>query len=444
MSPGRVSGKSFFYEKMNVKANQALKSKEEEKSNFPENVKEKTEKEPSDEALAKRDEPKSGTSVQVNYSYGRASTMMRLCQDGRVQIDAMLECALKNISYSESDYVKAYVAEGFTLKAKVSIDEHMVYIEQKNEDGSLNAYEVNPLKVSKDTKNPVEQMAVEAWERAKDMWNDGMFSEIQEEAGTEDGEEEQKLQTLAEALEEFQEYVKKRIKEGPPKIQIGGSEFSQEEWEKLIRKMEKAIDIYKTELRKKIQELKEKAAKQIGAGSATENQSLKETAEGDSESEKTKGPEVSETEAIEDTKESEVSEAEAIEGTVEYAQRGTGFLARISGVQKAPYSYLADETGTIVYKGVHFTCDDKKQQICLGDMSNPNRVLNIPLSEGGVLRVNQDNLGDLVKAIDMFSPEDIARILKAIAKFKKVENMELEIEDMKSKGPAGAAQGASE
>ena len=96
----------------------------------------------------------------------------------------------------------------------------MVYIEQKNEDGSLNAYEVNPLKVSKDTKNPVEQMAVEAWERAKDMWNDGMFSEIQEEAGTEDGEEEQKLQTLAEALEEFQEYVKKRIKEGPPKIQI--------------------------------------------------------------------------------------------------------------------------------------------------------------------------------------------------------------------------------
>ena len=194
--------------------------------------------------------------------------------------------------------------------------------------------------------------------------------------------------------------------------------------------MDKAIDIYKTELRKKIQELKEKAAKQIGAGSATENQSLKETAEGDSESEKTKGP--------------EVSEAEAIEGTVEYAQRGTGFLARISGVQKAPYSYLADETGTIVYKGVHFTCDDKKQQICLGDMSNPNRVLNIPLSKGGVLRVNQDNLGDLVKAIDMFSPEDIARILKAIAKFKKVENMELEIEDMKSKGPAGAAQGASE
>ena len=287
-------------------------------------------------------------------------------------------------------------------------------------------------------------MAVEAWERAKDMWNDGMFSEIQEEAGTEDGEEEQKLQTLAEALEEFQEYVKKRIKEGPPKIQIGGSEFSQVEWEKLIRKMDKAIDIYKTELRKKIQELKEKAAKQIGAGSATENQSLKETAEGDSESEKTKGPEVSETEAIEDTKESEVSEAEAIEGTVEYAQRGTGFLARISGVQKAPYSYLADETGTIVYKGVHFTCDDKKQQICLGDMSNPNRVLNIPLSKGGVLRVNQDNLGDLVKAIDMFSPEDIARILKAIAKFKKVENMELEIEDMKSKGPAGAAQGASE
>lgn len=430
MSPGRVSGKTFFYEKRNITANQNLKSKEEEKSDFPENVKEKAAREPENEGLAKGDAPRSSTSVQMDYSYGRASTAMRIRQDGRLHMDAVLECALRKISYSESDYVKAYTAEGFTLKAKVSADRHMVYIEQKNEDGSQKAYEVNPLKVSKDTEDPVEQMALEAWERARDMWNGGLFSEIKDEAVGSDGDEEQELQTLEEALAEFHEFVKRRIKEGPPKIQIGGSEFSQKEWEQLIRKIDKAIDVYKTELREKIRKLKEQASEHLAPGGAAEKKSLQETAEGDAGSEKASGP--------------EISEREAIEGTAEYAQRGTGFLARLSGEKKAPYSYLADESGTIAYKGVFFVCDDKKQQICLGDMSNPNRVLNIPLSKGGVLRVNQDNLGDLVKAIDMFSPEDIARILKAIAQFKKVKNMDLEIEEMKSKSPVGEAQGASE
>lgn len=77
-------------------------------------------------------------------------------------------------------------------------------------------------------------------------------------------------------------------------------------------------------------------------------------------------------------------------------------------------------------------------------MSNPNNVLNIPLSKGGVLRVNRDSIGDLVKAIDMFSPQDIARILRVIAQDKKIQDMELEIKEAKSEDPSNAGQGSAE
>lgn len=92
---------------------------------------------------------------------------------------------------------------------------------------------------------------------------------------------------------------------------------------------------------------------------------------------------------------------------------------------KAPYQYLADENHVITYKGVAFVCNSEKQELCLGDMSNPKEVLDIPLSGGGVLRVNRDNIGALAKAIEMFSPEDIGRIMQAIAEdthFKKKQN----------------------
>ncbi len=99
---------------------------------------------------------------------------------------------------------------------------------------------------------------------------------------------------------------------------------------------------------------------------------------------------------------------------------------------KAPYQYLADENNVITYKGVVFVCNSEKQELCLGDMSNPKAVLDIPLSGGGVLRVNRDNIGALAKAIEMFSPEDIGRIMQAIAEdthFKKKQN---EIEEEKT------------
>lgn len=67
-------------------------------------------------------------------------------------------------------------------------------------------------------------------------------------------------------------------------------------------------------------------------------------------------------------------------------------------------------------------------------MSNPKNVINIPLSKGGCLRVNRDNIGDLAKAISMFSSEDIGRIMRAIAQDKKAQEVEWELEVSKRGG----------
>lgn len=387
-----VNGKSYFYEKMNRSSQKSQNPKE----LFSGNLKEIAEKD-SEENINSRTEVKSGATVQMDYFYSKAASALWLQQNGKVGMGAVFECESRFIETSESDCVKVYAALGFTLKAQVRAEEHRVYVEQKNEDGTYQAYEVNPLLLSEDTKDPIEQIAAEAWEKARDLWNGGVFTEWkpQETEETEEGTEKDFVQMLA----EFHEFVKKRIKEGPPKIQIGGAEFSEEEWKQLLKKIDKDIDAYKEELRERVRKRNEAAAAKKAMGSAAE----------------------------------EVGSLQSLSGS---KQSGSSFLARLSGEKKAPYSYLKDESGNIVYKGVTFVCDDKKQQLCLGDMSNPNNVLNIPLSKGGILRVNRDNIDDLVKAIDMFSPEDITRILRAIAQDKRVRDIDREIEEMHYENPS--------
>jgi len=99
--------------------------------------------------------------------------------------------------------------------------------------------------------------------------------------------------------------------------------------------------------------------------------------------------------------------------------------------EEVPYGYLAKD-GVIQYNGVTFTCDYQTNSLCLGDVSDKKNTLVIPLSEGGCLKVNRDNLEDLQKAIGMFSPEDINLILRAIAKDNKAREMEQELEDTAS------------
>lgn len=99
------------------------------------------------------------------------------------------------------------------------------------------------------------------------------------------------------------------------------------------------------------------------------------------------------------------------------------------GSKGAPYQHLADENNIIEYEGVIFVCNSEKQELCLGDMSNPADVLDIPLSGGGVLRVNRNNIGSLAKAIGMFSPEDVGRIMRAVSQDAHCRKKQAEIDE---------------
>ena len=125
----------------------------------------------------------------------------------------------------------------------------------------------------------------------------------------------------------------------------------------------------------------------------------------------------------------ERSEAEKIYQAV--STGGENPARNIRQAAKVPYGYLAKD-GMITYNGVTFVCDERTNSICLGDMTDKKNVLNIPLSGGGHLKVHRDNLGDLSKAIGMFSPEDVNRILRAIALDTKLQSMQQELDDMEN------------
>jgi hypothetical protein len=160
-------------------------------------------------------------------------------------------------------------------------------------------------------------------------------------------------------------------------FQIGGASYTQTEWDKLLSKVDANID----EIKEEQEEEKEEYIQ-------------------------------------------EYYEKETIKRNV--------FMEKINGTYKesVPYGYL-EQDGLITYNSVTFVCDDRSNSICLGDMSNSNDVITIPLSDGGCLKVNRDNIGDLSKAISMFSPEDVNRILRAIADDNKAQKELQEIEDEK-------------
>lgn len=95
---------------------------------------------------------------------------------------------------------------------------------------------------------------------------------------------------------------------------------------------------------------------------------------------------------------------------------------------KVPYAEL-EKNGVIEYNGVAFVCDEQNGATCLGDMSNPNEVLSIPLENGGSLMVNRNSIGALGQAIGMFSAQDIGRIMRAIAQDAKIHSTQKEMED---------------
>ena len=111
--------------------------------------------------------------------------------------------------------------------------------------------------------------------------------------------------------------------------------------------------------------------------------------------------------------------------------RGVRLNRRIEGKDKVPYGEMAED-GVIEYNGVVFVCDYDHNRLTLGDTSNEKDCINIPLSGGGSLLVNRTNINALSKAIGMFSPEDVNRILRALAQDKKIREMEKELDDMEN------------
>ena len=111
------------------------------------------------------------------------------------------------------------------------------------------------------------------------------------------------------------------------------------------------------------------------------------------------------------------------------SQRVKELLTEKSGGSlNVPYGYLA-KNGMIEYNGVIFVCDDQHNAICLGDMTDPKDVITIPLTKGGTLKVNRNSVNDLSKAISMFSPEDIRRIMEAIATDTRCRQMQQEMDE---------------
>lgn len=93
-----------------------------------------------------------------------------------------------------------------------------------------------------------------------------------------------------------------------------------------------------------------------------------------------------------------------------------------------PYEELVNKDGVISYNGVTFTPDYNTHSICLGDMSKEENIITIPLTGGGNLKVNRNNLDSLAKAIGMFSPEDVKKIMHAITIDAKAQKVKTEVE----------------
>lgn len=310
------------------------------------------------------------------YAYQKAASANPVKETENVVSTAASETVVRNLSYAESDAVVVDVLGGCTMKAKADVAGRSVYIEVKTEAGEVKAYEVDPFHVPRGTENPMEALALTCYRKAAAETASAEQEDTQtaendnSEAGTVvDGEKDENADGSIQVpgAEKAERYAYK-----PQYI----SEMTNEEWEALLKKTDVEIESAKELSRLHKEEMEEKA------------------------------------------------EERAIDRRSRLQSRLDG-----TGQKYVPYSYMADENGVIEYKGVVFQCDYETGALCLGDMSKESKVLTIPLSEGGCLKVNRDNIGQLASAIGMFSPEDVNRILRAIAQDARVRQAEQELDE---------------
>lgn len=217
--------------------------------------------------------------------------------------------------------------------------------------------------------------------------------------------------------------------EGTPKTI---AEFSEKEWERLLGKVDSAIENYKEDLEQRKQEALEKQQEQrefyiLGTAAKEEQQFEQSVMLGGSFR-------VMRFMNIDSVGQNSLEEPKQpdIEDTVKHITAEEAINKLLGKGGQAPYSAMADENGVVEYKGVVFQCDYDKNRLCLGDVSDTKKCITVPLEGGGCLVFNRNNIDDLVKAIGMFSPADINRIMRAIAQDAKVRQTQIEIEDQTS------------
>ncbi len=206
-------------------------------------------------------------------------------------------------------------------------------------------------------------------------------------------------------------------------------EFTQTEWERFLQKVDYAIEEYQDDLDQRkaeaIDEKKEQTNSYILGNSEKTTQELGEWV--------LKGSSVFGLYQMESIKEEEQvtssdkkpEKLDRIDGTVTEEA-----IRKLLGKDRqAPYSLMADVNGVVDYNGVIFQCDFENNRICLGNVSDPSKCISVPLERGGCLVFNRDNIEDLSRAIGMFSPEDVKRIMQAIAQDAKVRQTQMQIED---------------
>lgn len=191
------------------------------------------------------------------------------------------------------------------------------------------------------------------------------------------------MSSWTEAFHQYQDEVMTKIKKGATQesVTVGSQSFTQSEWKKVMEGIDQQIEDIKEEQKNRFEKQEREA----------EAQKIYEAA----------------------------------------AAGKTNPVENLREKAKVPYEYLAKD-GMIEYNGVVFVCDETTNSICLGDVSDKEKTLIIPLEGGGCLKVNRDNLDELQNAISMFSPEDINRILRAIAQDNRVREKMQEVEETKN------------
>lgn len=191
------------------------------------------------------------------------------------------------------------------------------------------------------------------------------------------------MSSWTEAFHQYQDEVMTKIKKGATQesVTIGSQSFTQSEWKKVMEGIDQQIEDIREEQKNRFEKQEREA----------EAQKIYEAA----------------------------------------AAGKPNPVENLSEKAKVPYEHLAKD-GMIEYNGVVFICDETTNSICLGDVSDKENTLVIPLEGGGCLKVNRDNLDELQNAIGMFSPEDINRILRAIAQDNRVREKMQEVEETKN------------